>query len=93
MYKKKQNTPGCIIYKGSRALTPEEKANVFNQFFCSVFNNTTDKLSSIPGRGRIYSTVLPAHLIHDLICIPIEVAKVLKSLIVNKACGPDVVAQ
>ena len=36
-----------------------------------------------------YSTVLPAYLIHDLICTPIEVAKVLKSLNVNKACGPD----
>ena len=86
---KKQNTPGCIIYKGSRALTPEEKANVFNQFFCSVFNDRTDNLSSTPGRGRDYSTVFPAYLIHDLICTPIEVAKVLKSLNVNKACGPD----
>ena len=86
---KKQNTPGCIIYKGSRALTPEEKANVFNQFFCSVFNDRTDNLSSIPGRGRDYSTVLPAYLINDLICTPIEVAKVLKSLNVDKACGPD----
>jgi len=41
------------------------------------------------GRGRDYSTVLPAHLIHDLICTPSEVAKVLNSLDVNKACGPD----
>jgi len=32
---------------------------------------------------------LLAHLIHDLICTPIEVAKVLKSLNVNKACEPD----
>jgi len=69
---KKQNTPGCIIFKGSRALTPEEQANVFNQFFCSVFNDRTDNLSSIPGRGCDYSTVLPAYLIHDLICTPIS---------------------
>ena len=82
---KKQNTPGCIIYKGSRALTPEEKANVFNQFFCSVFNDRTDNLSSTPGRGRDYSTVLPAYLIHDLICTPIEVAKVLKSKCTGKS--------
>jgi len=32
---------------------------------------------------------LPAHLIHDLICSPTEVAKVLKSLNVNKASGSD----
>ena len=85
---KKQSTPGCIIhvYKGTRALTAEEKTNVFNHFFCSVFNDKTDKLSSIlAGRGRDYSTVLPAYLIHDLICTPSEVAKVLKSLNVNKA--------
>ena len=86
---KKQSTPGCIIYNGTRALTPEDKADVFNQFFCSVFNNRTDKLSSIPGRGCDYSTVLPTHLINDLICTPSEVAKVLKSLNANKACGPD----
>ena len=86
---KKQSTPGCILYDGTRALTPEEKANVFNQFFCSVFNDRTDKQSSIPGRGRDYSPVLPAHFIHDLICTPSEVAKVLKSLNVNKAHGPD----
>ena len=39
---KKQSTPGCIIYDGTRALTPEDKANVFNQFFCSVFNKRID---------------------------------------------------
>ena len=64
------------------------KANVFNQFFCSVFNKRIDNLSSIPGHGCDYSTVLPVHLINDLICTPSEVAKVLKSLNVNKACGP-----
>ena len=85
---KKQSTPGCIVYDGARALTPEDKANVFNQFFCSVFNKRIDNLSSIPRCD--YSTVsLPVHLINDLICTPSEVAKVLKSLNVNKACGPD----
>ena len=86
---KKQSTPGCILYNGTRASTPEEKANVLNQFFCSVFNDRTDKLSSISGRGRDYSTDLPAHFIHDLICTPSEVAKVLKSLNVSKAHEPD----
>ena len=64
-------------------------ANVFNQFFCSVFNKRTDNLSPTPGHGCDYSTVLPVHTINDLICTPSEVAKVLKSLNVNKACGPD----
>ena len=43
----------------------------------------------MPGHGCDYSTVLPVHLINSLICTPSEVAKVLKSLNVNKACGPD----
>ena len=87
---KKQSTPGCIIYDGTRALTPEDKANVFNQFFCSVsFNKRIDTLSSLRGHGCDYSTSLPVHLINDVICTPSEVARVLKSLNVNKACGPD----
>lgn len=86
---KQQSTPGCIIYYGTRAFTPEDKANVFNQFFCSVFNKRIDNLSSIPGHARDFSTVLPLHPIHDLICTPNEMAKVLKSLNVNKACGPE----
>ena len=43
----------------------------------------------MPGHACDYSTVLPVHLINDLICTPSEVVKVLKSLNVNKACGPD----
>ena len=86
---KKQSTPGCIIYDGTRALTPEDKANVFNQFFCSVSNKRIDNLSSIPEHGCDYSTVLPVRLIIDLICTPSEVAKVLKSLNVNMACGKN----
>ena len=86
---KEQSTPGCILYDGTHALTPGDKANVFNQFFCSVFNKRIDNLSSIPGHGCDYSTVFPLHLINDLICTPSEVAKLLKSLNVNKACGPD----
>ena len=58
---KKQSTPGCIIYDGTRALTPDDKANVVNKFFCSVFNTRIDDLSSIPGHGCDYSTVLPVH--------------------------------
>ena len=54
-----------------------------------VFNKRIDNLSSIPGHGCNYSTVLSVHLINDLICTPSEVAKVLKSLNVNKACRPD----
>ena len=69
---KKQSTPGCIIYDGTHTLTPEDKGNVFNQFFCSVFNKRIDNLSSIPGRGCDYSTVFPVHLINDLICTPSE---------------------
>ena len=88
-YTKKQSPPGCIIYNGTQTLTLEDNGNVFNQFFCPVFNKITDNLSSIPGHGCDYSTVLPVHLINSLICTPSEVAKVLKSLNVNKACGPD----
>ena len=77
--------PGCIVYDGTQTLTPEDKANIFNQFFCSVFNERIDNLSSILGHGCDYSTALPVHLINDLICTPSEVAKVLKSLNVNKA--------
>ena len=86
---KKQSTPGCIIYDGSRALIPEDKANVFKQFFCLVFDKRIDIQSSIPVHGCDYSTVSPVHLINDLICTPSEVAKVLRYLNVNKACGPD----
>ena len=89
---KKLSTPAGIIYDGTGALTPEDKANVFNQFFCSVFNKRIDNLSSIPGHGCDYSTVLPVHLINDLICTTNEVAKVPKSLNVNKSCGPDSVS-
>ena len=88
-YTKKESPPGFIIYNGTQTLTPEDNGNVFNQFFCPVFNKRTYNLSSIPGRGCDYSTVLPVHLINSLICTPSEVAKVLKSLNVNKACGPD----
>ena len=82
---KKQSTPGSIIYSATRALTLEDKANVFNQFFGSVFNKRIDNLSLIPGHGCDYSTVLPVHTINDLICTPSEVAKVLKSLNVSKS--------
>lgn len=61
--------------------------------FCSVFNKRIDNLSSIPGHGCDYLTVLPVHLINDLICTPSEVAKVLKSVNVSKAWGFPAVAQ
>lgn len=44
---KKQSTPGCIIYDRMHALTPEDKANVCNQLFCSTFNKRINNLSSI----------------------------------------------
>lgn len=45
-------------------LNPKDKANVFNQFFRSVFNKRIDNLSSV-------------HPIHDLTGTPSEVLKVL----------------
>ena len=60
-------------------LNPKDKANVFNQFFRSVFNHPKgfDNLSSIPGHACDYSNVLSVHPIHDLTCTPREVLKVL----------------
>ena len=71
MYKETEHTRLHHIRR-SHALTPEDKANVFNQFFCSVFNKRIDTVSSIPGHGCDYSSVLPVHLINDLICTPSE---------------------
>ena len=55
----------------------------------TVFNKGIGDLSSIPGHVCVNSTVLHIHAIQDLTCTSSEVAKVLKSLNVNKACGPD----
>ena len=68
--------------KGKTAITPEDKASMLNDQFCSVYTN--EATSNIPKPpGRAYPDIDPIQ-----VQVP-GVEKLLKGLNVNKASGPD----
>ena len=73
----------CIEYEGIRAYSPLDKANLFNSFFQSVFIKDSEA-SDFQNPGQ-----LTEHVTGDLSCSVEEVAKLLQSIDVNKASGPD----
>ena len=73
----------CIEYEGQRAYTPFDKANLFNSFFQSVYTKASEA-SNFQNLNQ-----LTEHVIGDLSCIVEEVTKLLQSIDVNKASGPD----
>lgn len=73
----------CIEYEGKRAYSPLDKANLFSSFFQSVFI-VDSEASDFQNLSQ-----LTDHGIGDLSCSADEVAKLLQSIDVNKASGPD----
>ena len=78
-----RSVASCIEYEKKRAYSPLDKANLFNSFFQSVF--------IVDSEARDYQNLsqLTNHVIGDLSCSADEVAKLLQSIDVNKASGPD----
>ena len=79
----KRSVASCIEYEGKRAYSPLDKANPFNSFFQSVFI-VDSEASDFQNLSQ-----LTDHVIGDLSCSADEVAKLLQSIDVNKASGPD----
>ena len=73
----------CIEYEGQREYTPLDKANLFNSFFHSVYIKASEA-SNFQNPNQ-----LTEHVIGDLSCSVEEVTKLLQSIDVNKASGPD----
>ena len=59
------------------------KAQLFNNFFLSIFNESDTALPSTEAHTPLED------VISDLICQESDVTKILLSLNTNKACGPD----
>ena len=78
-----RSVASCIEYEGQRAYTPLDKANLFNSFFHSVYIKASEA-SNFQNPNQ-----LTEHVIGDLSCSVEEVTKLLQSIDVNKASGPD----
>ena len=79
------NIPSCIRYRSSVAYTSKSKADLFNKFFHSVFNEPTG--SSAVFEGDL--TPVTESRMDDLVVSAADVFKLLASLDTKKACGPD----
>ena len=78
--------PSCVQYNGQSAFTPKGKADLFNKFFHSVFSERSGEMA--------YEDFTPftEDTVDDLSCSVADVYKVLSSLDVNKAIGPDAIS-
>ena len=78
--------PSCVEYGGQSAFTPKAKADIFNKFFHSVFSQRSGDLD--------FEVVTPftESMVDDLTCSVADVFKVLSTLDVNKANGPDAIS-
>ena len=76
----------CVKYGGQSAFTPKAKAVIFNKFFRSVFSQRSGDLD--------FEVVTPftESMVDDLTCSVADVFKVLSTLDVNKANGPDAIS-
>ena len=81
--KNKQSIPTLEKPDGSKAITPKEKANSLNQFFCSVF--TRERLNDIPELSEDFS----GDILATTNITPEIVWKKLVNLDPNKSPGPD----
>ena len=81
--KNKQSIPTLEKPDGSNAITPEDKANSLNQFFCSVF--TRERLNDIPELSEDFS----GDIFATTNITPEIVWKKLVNLDPNKSPGPD----
>ena len=78
--------PSCVQYDGQSAFTPKGKADLFNKFFHSVFSERFGEMA--------YEDFTPftEDTVDVLLCSVADVYKVLSSLDVNKAIGPDAIS-
>ena len=83
----KSSLASCIEFNGNRAHSPVAKADILNTFFHSVFNESVPEESLSP--DFVNGFPVTDHTISDLYCNTEDVAKLLRSIDVNKACGPD----
>ena len=81
--KHKQSIPTLEKPDGSKAITPKEKANSLNQFFCSVF--TRERSNDIPELSEDF----PGDILATTNITPEIVWKKLVNLDPNKSPGPD----
>ena len=72
-----------LSHAGLDVADDAEKANVFNQYFCSVF--TKENLSNL---NELKSNVSPATSINSVTILPDDVLSQLSSLDITKSCGP-----
>ena len=76
------SVPSCIEYNGIKGYCPADKAEIFNKFFHSVFSRPVEEFSPP-------SNMSSSHVISDVICTEVDVAKVLAELETNKSHRPD----
>ena len=79
----KQGTSvNTLLHNGTPCLTDEQKANALNEFFSSCYNASSQPINTI--------TLDSDHICSpDNLCTEEEICKMLQSLDVSKANGPD----
>ena len=80
---KYQSVPPTVQLNDEVASTAADKAQLFNNFFLSIFNESDTAPPSTEAHTPLED------VIGDLICQEPDVTKILLSLNTNKACGPD----
>ena len=80
---KYQSVPPTVQLNDEVASTAADKAQLFNNFFLSIFNES----DTAPPSTEAHTSL--EDVIGDLICQESDVTKILLSLNTNKACGPD----
>ena len=81
---KKQTTFPELTYRGVVMSTASEKANTFNTFFATCFNQ------SFPQLTLEYAPDLPPQdCPAEMLCTEVDVFNMLNALDTTKACGPD----
>jgi len=73
-----------LISSGKAVTNDSEKADIFNQYFCSLFTN-----KNCLNIEKLKSHVLSDTIIDSIDLSPSDVYNELKALDVSKACGPD----
>ena len=81
---KSRNLPHRVVFDTKESSSPEGKASLFNEYFCSIFSsNVNSSVHDIPSIEPFHSPLQNVMFTTD------RVESILKSLDPSKAVGPD----
>ena len=83
---KSKSIPPVVKFQNERSSTASDKAELFNNFFVSVFSSKPEFSTN----DHVYHSYT-GETIQDFSCPEADVEKLLLDLNTNKACGPDVI--